>query len=209
MPARWKPNADFPKQMQAAVREGCTAYLLILSRAVRAQLSKPGTGRIYRRSTARARALRKAKTWEDTERVNAKYSKPPRNLREAGFHKASAPNNPPAVDTGTLRRSWQVGRSQVPPGTPFPQEAAAADNAGRRRGKQVAARVILTGNATRIGYQFGSALKYARIEYGYGKAAARPYLRPSINAVRSLFKPTMETALRRHFPKGPKFKVGG
>lgn len=35
-----------------------------------------------------------------------------KNIRELGFHQASAPGQPPAPDTGMLRRSWQVGQPE-------------------------------------------------------------------------------------------------
>lgn len=35
-----------------------------------------------------------------------------KSMRDLGFHRASAPGQPPAPDTGMLRRSWQVGRME-------------------------------------------------------------------------------------------------
>lgn len=56
------------------------------------ELSKPGTGRLYRRSNGYGRR---------------------RNTRQKGYHRASAPGRPPAADTGNLRRSWQAGRWHI------------------------------------------------------------------------------------------------
>lgn len=201
----WRDNPEFRARMQAAVSEGCVAFLLILSRAVRAQLSKPGTGRTYRRSNARTRAMRRARTVEQVESVERRF-RAPRNLRESGFHRASRPGEPPAVDTGTLRRSWQIGRTSIPGGAAVPADPTPGGGdggGGRRRGKNVSARVVLvpsTGN--QVAYQYGSAIKYARIEWGMGRVAARPYLRPTIAAVRDLFAPTMERAISKRFPPG-------
>lgn len=80
--------------------------------------------------------------------------------RALGFHKASAPGHPPAVDTGTLRRSWQSSAS------------AAARTKPQLRGSTLRAEV-------------GSPLRYARaLEFGRGAMAERPYLRPSAAKVR-------------------------
>ena len=90
--ATWIQNPAFRPRLQAAVQEGVNAYMLIFSRALRGQLSKPGTGRVYRVSQGKARG---------------------RNLREQGFHRASVPGRPPAADTGMLRRSWQIGENSL------------------------------------------------------------------------------------------------
>ena len=47
------------------------------------------------------------------------------------------------------------------------------------------------------GLRYGSVLRYARIDTGYGNVAARPYIAPTLDAIRDLFEPTMATALRR------------
>lgn len=86
-----------------------------------------------------------------------------KNLSRAGTGKkhpglrytSSAPGNPPAVQTGTLRRSWQTGT----------------------------VRKVTAG--TRIGWRLGSNLRYARrLEFGGGFIAPRPYLRPALKAIR-------------------------
>jgi hypothetical protein len=40
-------------------------------------------------------------------------------------------------------------------------------------------------------------LRYARIDTGYGNVKPRPYIAPTLDAIRDLFEPTMATALRR------------
>lgn len=65
------------------------------------QLSHPGTGRLYRR-----RKVRYGKVQQDGKRLFAKRLKD----RASDFHQASAPDESPAQDTGTLKRSAYVER---------------------------------------------------------------------------------------------------
>lgn len=183
----WRDNPEFRGKMQAAVQEGVNAYLLVLSAALREQLSKPGTGRAYR--------------------VNRGRGSRARNLRESGFHRASRPGSPPAVDTGMLRRSWQIGRAKLRGGVNTSDMGGKGGSGGGmstgratgRRGTQVVGATLgILNTKDRIGYRFGSALKYARIEFGMGRVSARPYIRPTLAVVRDLFEPTMAAALRRN-----------
>jgi hypothetical protein len=189
---QWKDNPEANAKLKAAVQEGVNAYLLILSRALREQLSKPGTGRAYRVNQGRGRRAR--------------------NLRESGFHRASRAGSPPAADTGMLRRSWQLGRTRLR-GAVHPSDTggkAGADGGGmstgratsRRGTKVVSSTLGILNTNDRIGYRFGSAVKYARIEFGYGRTAPRPYIRPTLNAIRDLFAPTMAAALKRNLGGG-------
>lgn len=179
----WHPNPNLNAAIQRAVREGVNAYMLVFSRALRVQLSKPGTGRRYRVSQGKGK---------------------PRNARESGWHIASRPGSPPAVDTGMLRRSWQIGNNQLVGQAGGITAGFSALLSGARRrilGRSRAESVVTPIRQPRmIGYRFGSAVKYATIEYGSGRAAARPYLRPTMEAVNDLFEPTMAAALARHFP---------
>ena len=75
------------KQVDAAIHEALNVMLLLTARTVRATLSKPGTGKIYRV----AKGKKKGKT-----------------LRARGLHRASSPGYPPAVDTNRLRSSWAI-----------------------------------------------------------------------------------------------------
>lgn len=89
---------------------------------------------------------------------------------------SSAPGQPPAAQTGTLRRSWQTGT----------------------------ARNVKTGN--RIGWRLGSSIRYARrLEFGGGFILPRPYLRPALNAIRPrvarVMKIHIDQALRRAIPR--------
>lgn len=82
--------------MNLALIEGLNATQLMLSEYVRLQLSKPGTGRLYRvnKGKARGRNLR-----ERRQRIGRQVG---------GFHQASAPGFPPAANTNRLRASWMV-----------------------------------------------------------------------------------------------------
>jgi hypothetical protein len=51
----WKPNPRFRPELDAAINEGVNAYYITLSKALREQLSKRGTGRTYRRGRGRVR----------------------------------------------------------------------------------------------------------------------------------------------------------
>ena len=148
MPSEFKPNPNFQPAMQRAVVEGNNAFLLTFSRAMRVQLGNRGSGRIYRV----ARGRRSGRT-----------------LRQRGLHQASAPNQPPAPDTGTLRRSWQVGSSEN--------------------------RLERYADGMRLGILFGSSIHYARHEFGYGRAAPRPYIRPTIDAIKDLHAVAIQRAI--------------
>lgn len=125
-------------QLRKRVHKGCVKALdetvILVQREMRLTLSKPGTGRIYRRSEGNPNG---------------------RNLREKGFHQASAPGHPPAVDTGTLRRSWQAGVDHVK---------------DTRHIK----------NPIRPSIQLGTKIKYARaLQYGWEPRNLKP--RPYVN----------------------------
>ena len=88
---------------------------------------------------------------------------------------SSAPGQSPAVQTGTLRRSWQTGII--------------------RRYAQ----------GTRTGWRLGSAVRYARrLEFGGGFILPRPYLRPALDMIRPRVEKTMNAyiaqAMRRVIP---------
>lgn len=92
-------------------------------------------------------------------RQNRMDGKRNRSLRSMGFHKASAPGEPPAVDTGNLRRSWQTGFGAA-------RSAPVLATPGRRT------------------LRVGSSAKYARrLEVGSGALKPRPYLAPSVKIV--------------------------
>ncbi len=135
-------KAALRKRVHAGCVKALDETLILVQREMRLTLSKPGTGRIYRKSEGDPNG---------------------RNLREKGFHQASAPGHPPAVDTGTLRRSWQVGQK---------------DNFVSRRRINHPLRPTLS---------LGSAVKYARaLQYGYKprKLEARPYVDVAVKSAK-------------------------
>lgn len=184
---RWNPL--FKPTLEDAVNEGLTAYLLIMSGAVREQLSKGGTGRLYRRTknaAPRGAVGRAMAAWDRLrKRLGGKGKQPRRpNARTAGWHRASAKNSPPAADTGLLRRSWAVG-------------SGGRDQAGN--GKPSVRRYR---RETRIGLTYGSPVKYARIEKGWGRVKPRPYIAPTVAAIGDLLAPTMQRAMKRRLGGG-------
>jgi hypothetical protein len=154
---------DMDKVMQTArvgLVNGLLLFQLAMSRDLRARLSKPGTGRLYRVSKGKARG---------------------RNLRARGFHRASAPGNPPAVDTGRLRQSWAIGGNAD---TLFRNRA----RLGTKATGSTQDLAVLTSTITprSVGMTYGSNLKYARaLEYGIRRRglSPRPYVRPSLAAM--------------------------
>lgn len=172
MSASFKPDPAFKAKVEAAASEGLSAFVVILQRGIRLQLSKPGTGRVYRRSAGRKRG---------------------RNLRERGFHRASAPGNPPAADTGMLRNSWQTGASGGTTVSRFVGRLKRAFGIGG--GTSAIVRKYRSDG--RVGITLGSPIRYARIEVGYGRAKARPYIKPTLDQARDLFEPTMARAMAK------------
>ena len=109
-----------------------------------------------------------------TEIVN-NLRRPGTGIRYAGQPtRSSAPGRPPAAQTGSLRNSWQTGKPS----------------------KRIA--------GSRIAWAIGSALPYARLEYGFGRALPRPYIAPSIRTVKPRVKKIMNayvaSAIRKAFP---------
>lgn len=96
-----------------------------------------------------------------------------RNLRAQGIHVASAAGQPPAVSTGRLRQSWSLAGD-------------ASRTFGRKGNKtsQTLASVEVEDTRDRIGFSYGSNLKYARwLEFGTRRMRQRPYVRPVFQAV--------------------------
>lgn len=150
------------RAMNDALLEAMVASTLGASRIVRRILSQPGTGRVYRIAKGRRNG---------------------RNLRAKGFHQASAPGRPPAVNTNRLRQSWtvsQVGGRGV---------AGNADLNAHIR--QYPDRVVL---------EYGSRVPYAApLEYGTRTVKARPYLKPAMPFIARDVPRHFKTALDRRF----------
>ena len=141
-----------------ALLEGMNASFLSLSRLIRGKLSQAGTGRVYR---------------------VAKGKKTGRNLRARGFHRASAPGYPPAVDTNRLRASWMV-------------------DLGRWRYGYA----LIEKKQNRTVLRYGSSVVYAPVmEYGSrsGKIKPRPYLRPSVAVFKNHVERLFAVAFQRNF----------
>jgi len=151
MSARERILSGASRSMNAVV----TAYQAVLVQV----LSQHGTGRFYARSKATRAVSSGFPTFELSRqqvkaivRAEVRRSRAARgsasrrrNLQTLGVHQASAPGKPPAVDTGTLQRSWQVGLPKM------------------------------FGTATRLGLRLGTRVKYARwLQYGTRRMRARP-----------------------------------
>jgi hypothetical protein len=154
------PNPEMRKRFNQAIREGLAGSQVILSSSIQKMLSKPGTGRLYR--------------------VNKGRGKRARNLRESGFHRASAPGQPPAVNTNRLRGSWSIaiksGKDLLP-----------GYNTRIIRGKGM------------LGYEMGSSVVYApMLEYGTRRMKARPYIKPTLPLVAKKLPNIFATAMRRN-----------
>jgi hypothetical protein len=112
-----------------------------------------------------------------------KKRKKGRNLRSRGWHQASAPGEPPAANTGRLRASWTL----IPP-----EKVGAATTQD-----QGFAYIEQTRNKSTL-YTLGTNLVYARaMEYGHGKIAPRPYIRPVLKAVEPKVADIMQKMMAR------------
>ena len=134
--------------MQEAALSAMSVSLIVSSALLKKQLSKPGTGRIYR---------------------IGKGKKGGRNLRAKGYHRASAAGQSPAVNTNRLRGSWSVERVGVSQDSfasikqdtkktilrlgssvPYARILEYGGNTGRRRRTKIAARPYIRPNLPRI-----------------------------------------------------------
>jgi len=82
---------EFERRMRQAHRKSLLLAAEVLQEKIKQTLSIPGTGRLYKPRGWTARLARKG-----TKR---------RANQDGRLHRASAPGEPPAVDTGFLRRS--------------------------------------------------------------------------------------------------------
>lgn len=168
--SRFVANFDaVNRAFDEAMVEAMNVMALTSSRLVRNTLSQRGTGRIYAISTGTRKTKRQRKA---------------RNPRSAGYHQASAPGQPPAVDTNRLRQSWTV--------TPLKGTGASSNFAGNHQSiESRGGRVVLT---------YGSNLFYAPfLEYGTSRMKPRPYLRPTMPLIAKAVEPVFATALARKF----------
>jgi hypothetical protein len=114
-----------------------------------------------------------------------------RNLRAQGIHVASAAGAPPAVDTGRLRQSWALGGD-------------AGRTFGRKGSKttQTLANIEVEDTDSRVGFAYGSNLKYARyLEYGTRWIRQRPYVRPVFAIVSKRAERIVGTSVQEEIAK--------
>lgn len=158
------------EQLRTSVERAVARSGMKLQRAIKVELSKPGTGRFYaRRNSTRAVSMGRAKHFElsketvkalvlkDADRVLARMEQGKKGriktLRQLGIHRASSPGKPPALDTGHLHRSMQVDASKL-----------------KQRNPRV---------------RVGTNLNYAPgLEYGTSRVFRRPYMRVTARRMR-------------------------
>jgi len=155
--ARFVRNPDFAKLLIAAVGDGLEAIAIGLQGDVIQMASKPGRGRYYARD---AKAKKRGNFIGELSESQAKQlfaeaqnrKRPAKSLRQAGVHQASAPGDPPAIDSGNYKDSIQtdISRSEA-----SPQEV------------RVGTKLMVGGKS------LGRIL-----EYGGRKIAARPHWQP-------------------------------
>ncbi len=173
-----KVNVNFIQMtdtVRKAIERGVDMATVEMGREMEKMLSQPGRGRVYviRNASGKysAKALRTLKR-ADVRPIRGRFfayvhriglanalrqlrkegRKNPKTIRSLGFHKASAPGQPPARNTGHIARSWQTGVA--------------------KRGK-----VEKAGNRYRL--VVGSNLPYAKyLEFGTARMKQRPYVRP-------------------------------
>jgi HK97 gp10 family phage protein len=132
-------KAAISSTVMGGIVKGLASTQIGASRLVRATLSRPGMGTLYRVGQG---------------------AKGGRNLRARGFHRASLPGSPPAVNTNRLRASWSVERVWGGGGDTI--------SAVYRQGSTAILR-------------YGSNVPYARfLEFGTRRMKKRPYLRPTM-----------------------------
>lgn len=152
-------------QFNAVILDALLAVMVRTQNEIVMMLGKPGTGRLYatgRNMFSSGKARRSAASRAISEG---------RSLRAIGYHRASSPGDPPAADTGNLRRNVTVARPQI------------------------------INEKDKIGWFLGIGVVYARaLEYGYPKRRLlpRPYVMPSIEKVRqeapAMLKKALESA---------------
>ena len=156
------------------VADGLLDIQLVASKAIRTQLSKPGTGRLYRVSQGRAGG---------------------RNLRARGFHRASAAGQPPAVNTGRLRQSWAIGMVNA-------SQKFGIGKTKTTQDLSVLTSEVTPDRVSFVygsNLKYARAL-----EYGTRRMRARPYVRPVLNALNKRALTVVKNAIARGFAGGGK-----
>jgi hypothetical protein len=150
------------QRVNSALLEGTLAILVRVQNEAVTLLGQPGTGRMYVKGQ---NPFASAKTRRD-KAVQAISTGG--NVRATGFHRASAPGEPPAADTGNLRRNVTVARPRM------------------------------LNEKDKVGWRIGIGVKYARaLEYGFlpRRLLPRPYARPAIAIVKKEARKIITNAL--------------
>ena len=183
MPARSNFNAsDIRRRLEATLVTGTLEALVETQNRLLKKVSQRGRGRFYAISPRGEEGLQRVGGLNQfaARRIglagtaanrSALLRRPRggavRNLRDAGVHQASAPGDPPAPDTGNLRKTIQLAK---------PQRIRAAN---------------------RIGWRIGIAAVYARaLEYGYRRLLPRPYVAPVLSEMRTIGRRMIRNRLR-------------
>jgi hypothetical protein len=154
------------RKVMLAIKDGIWQGLVetqvLMARVTRSMLSQPGTGRIYRIGAGKRGG---------------------RNLREIGFHRASAPGRPPAPDRNRLRGSWSIGTRKTAFGLqPISQEEGFVRPRMKPR---------------RLGFEYGSNVKYAAfLEFGTRWMKRRPYISPVMKKIEPRVLPIVSRAVQ-------------
>jgi len=112
--AAQKSMAEFRAKVIAKVPSALDVLALTLKSQIQHQLSKPGTGRLYRVRNKQQRVLIAGPLLAGQTRNRfLRLAKKRTTNRPSDFHRASAPNNPPAPDTNALKRSAYVEKEGV------------------------------------------------------------------------------------------------
>lgn len=189
MPIRREKNwLKVNTQLRTVVQEAVSAAAITMSIEMFRMLSKPGRGKIYARGAAGAKfdkigrygqisleAATAERFGELLARRAARDSgKRRKNLtrRNQGFHRASRFPDPPAVDTGHLRRSVDY-----------------------REGNGIDGSQIKTGFPTA---KVGTNVEYGRyLEFGTRKMLRREWARPAAKKARPKIVSVFRTMLSR------------
>lgn len=169
------------REAQDAKERALDAMAVAVVRQVQLELSTPGRGRVYRRRAWAGKGKRLARAAFDARVDRLRGTVSGRFLRrKAAMHVASAPGDPPAVDTGNLRGSisWERVRQ------------------GRRVGT----------NAEYADLEFGirNAGRSRTVHI-----APRPYFRPAIRKVEGTLGVILVGALRRAGAQATDARLGG
>jgi hypothetical protein len=214
MPARVNFDSNaIRRRLDVALSEGAKLVMFDLQRILRTMLDNEGKGRIYSRNTSGVRimtrlGLSEGQMISESTRaailnLGGRRARAPRGGRFGGMtptggrvisaisqgrKRAPTPGSWVAA-RGLREKSVGIHRASLP-GDPPAKDTGRLVNSSQTRPKRKK-----MGNAT--GWTLSFGVKYARyLEYGMG-VAARPFVRPSIEAVKPRAPRLMASMLRR------------